>query len=147
MNKGSFCKNESYERMKKVIGSNAFNYINVLNKAAGASYLRNTVISNNIANSDTPNFKRSDINFEDYLKQELVDGFGNMDQKIAGVDLSNLNATVYEDQSTLSYRLDGNNVDIDVEEANLAQTQIRYYTLLDAMTQEFSRIRMVLNRS
>lgn len=130
-----------------MIGSNVYNYINVLNKAAGASYLRNEVISNNIANQDTPNFKRSDISFETYLKQELADGFGNMDQKIAGVDLSNLNATVYEDQSTLSYRLDGNNVDIDVEEANLAENQIRYYTLLDSMTQEFSRIKMVLNRN
>lgn len=109
--------------------------------------MRNEVLSNNLANVDTPNFKRSDISFENYLKQELVSGFGNMDQKIAAVDLSNLNATVYVDQSTLSYRLDGNNVDIDMEEANLAENQIRYYTLLDSMTQEFSRIKMVLNRN
>lgn len=51
------------------------------------------------------------------------------------------------DQKELSYRLDGNNVDVDVENANLAQNSIRYYTLLDSITQEFSRIRMVLNRN
>lgn len=70
-----------------------------------------------------------------------------MDQAVAGVDLSKLNVTTYVDQKELSYRLDGNNVDVDVENANLAQNSIRYYTLLDSITQEFSRIRMVLNRN
>lgn len=129
-----------------MIGSNAYNYINVLNKAADACFKRNEVLANNLANVDTPNFKRSDINFECYLKKELSQGFGDMDQKVAGVNLSNLKTTIYEDQSNLSYRLDGNNVDVDTETANLAENQIRYYTLLDSMTQEFSRIRMVLNK-
>lgn len=128
-----------------MIGSNAYNYINVLNKAANASFLRNEVLVNNLANVDTPDFKRSDISFENYLKQELTSGnLTAMDKAVANVDLSKMNATVYEDQSELSYRLDGNNVDIDTESANLAENQIRYYTLLESMTQEFSRIRAVL---
>ena len=106
-------------------------------------------ISNNLANVSTPGFKRSDIAFEDYLKKELSSAGTNvfMDQAVAGVDLSKLNVTTYVDQKELSYRLDGNNVDVDVENANLAQNSIRYYTLLDSITQEFSRIRMVLNRN
>ena len=36
-----------------MINSNAFDYINVLDKAADASWLRNEVIANNIANVDT----------------------------------------------------------------------------------------------
>ncbi|MHB8131035.1 MAG: flagellar basal body rod protein FlgB [Mobilitalea sp.] len=47
-----------------MIGSNAFNYINVLDKAADASWQRNEVISNNIANVDTPGYKRKDVQFE-----------------------------------------------------------------------------------
>ncbi|MHB8131034.1 MAG: flagellar basal body rod protein FlgB [Mobilitalea sp.] len=58
--------------------------------------------------------------------------------------MNSLDATVYTDNASLSYRLDGNNVDIDTESANLAENQIRYYTLLDSMTQEFSRIKTVL---
>lgn len=129
-----------------MVGSNVYNYINVLNKAANASFLRNEVLSNNIANVDTPHFKRSDISFEQYLKSELSATGSNMDQAVAGVNLDKLKATVYVDQKELSYRLDGNNVDIDVEQANLAENQIRYYTLLDSMSQEFSRIKMVLNK-
>lgn len=126
-----------------MIGSNAFNYINILDKASDASWVRNEVISNNIANVDTPNYKRKDIEFENYLAREL-EGRGSLDQKVANARLSSLNATSYTDHAELSYRLDGNNVDIDTENAYLAENQIRYYTLLDSMSQEFSRIKTVL---
>lgn len=126
-----------------MIGSNAYNYINILDKASDASWVRNEVISNNISNVDTPNYKRKDIEFEGYLAKEL-EGSGSLDKKVANAKLSALNATGYTDHAELSYRLDGNNVDIDTESANLSENQIRYYTLLDAMTQEFSRIRMAL---
>ncbi len=127
-----------------MIGSNAFNYINVLGKAANASWKRNEVISNNIANVDTPGFKRNDVQFESYL-QDALTGDGSLDEKIANANLNSLDATVYTDNANLSYRLDGNNVDIDTESAYLAENQIRYYALLDSMTQEFSRIKTVLN--
>jgi flagellar basal-body rod protein FlgB len=130
-----------------MIGSNAFNYINVLSKAADASSIRHGIISNNIANNDTPNYKRKDIEFQTYLAQELSSGSGNLDQKVANANLNDINTTVYTDHSSLSYRLDGNNVDIDTESANLAENQIRYYTLLTSMTQEFSRIRSVLTNN
>lgn len=133
-----------------MIGSNAFNYINVLNKAADASWLRNEVIANNIANVDTPDYKRKDIFFEDYLKGELTKdtfGHGDLNKAVANVNLSKLQTTIYTDQSSLSYRYDGNNVDINTENANLAENQIKYYTLLDSMSQEFSRIKSVLSNT
>ena len=42
-----------------MINSNAFSYINVLDRAADASWTRETVIGNNIANVDTPGYKRT----------------------------------------------------------------------------------------
>lgn len=126
-----------------MIGSNAFNYINLLDKAADASWKRNEVIANNIANVDTPGYKRKDVQFEAYLQRELL-GDGSLDHRVANVDLKNLDATIYTDHANLSFRLDGNNVDIDTESANLAENQIRYYALLDSMTQEFSRLKSVL---
>lgn len=126
-----------------MIGSNAFNYINVLDKAADASFLRQTVISNNIANVDTPNYKRKDVTFESYLQNQL-DGNGFLASKVANVNLSKLQSSIYTDQKELSYRFDGNNVDIDTEEAYSAETQVKYYMLLESMTQEFSRLRTVL---
>ncbi|BCN31539.1 flagellar basal body rod protein FlgB [Anaeromicropila herbilytica] len=126
-----------------MIGTGAFNYLNVLNKAADASWKRNEVISNNIANVDTPNYKRQDVQFESYLMEELAGG-DSLDKSVANADMSALTATTYTDNSNLSYREDGNNVDIDTENSYLAQNQIKYYTVLDSMNQEFSRIKTVL---
>ena len=128
-----------------MIGSNAFNYINVLDKAADASWKRNEVINNNIANVDTPGYKRKDVQFESYLMSALV-GDDSLDKRVAEANLNRLNAGIYTDYAGLSYRLDGNNVDIDTESANLAENQIRYYALLDSMTQEFNRLKAVLQR-
>jgi flagellar basal-body rod protein FlgB len=126
-----------------LINSNAYNYINILDKAADASLKRNELISNNIANVDTPGYKRKDIQFQTYLMNEMM-GNGSLDQKVAGANLNSLEASVYTDHVSLSYRLDGNNVDIDTESASLAENQIRYYALLDSMSQEFSRIKTAL---
>ena len=132
-----------------MIGSDAYNYINVLNKAAGASWTKNEIIANNIANVDTPDYKRKDLNFESLLSEALSDTSlhtKNMDKKVANLNVSALKPDVYTEYSTLSYRYDGNNVDIDTEQAYLADNQIKYYTLLDSMSQEFNRLKMVLNK-
>lgn len=129
-----------------MISSGAYNYINVLEKAADASWTRNSLISNNIANVDTPGYKRKDIHFEDYLLNAVSDG-ESLDDDIADVDLDTLTATTYTDYGTVSYRLDGNNVDIDTENVELAKNQIKYYTMLDSISQEFSRLKSVMKTS
>ena len=127
-----------------MIGSDAYNYINVLNKAADASWLRNNVITNNLANVDTPGYKRKDVQFESYLKAAMIKG-GSLDKRVDSINLNGLNGSIYTDYASLSYRLDGNNVDIDTENSYLAENQIKYYALLDAMSQEFSRLKTVIN--
>jgi len=129
-----------------MINSNAFNYINVLTKAAGASWKRNEVIANNIANVSTPGYKRKDVRFESLLMSALT-GDNSLDKRVSRVRLDRIEPQVYTDYSNLSYRLDGNNVDIDTETANLAENQIRYYALMDSITQEFNRLKMVLQNN
>ncbi|MGN0506791.1 MAG: flagellar basal body rod protein FlgB [Lachnospiraceae bacterium] len=131
-----------------MIGSDAYNYINVLNKAASASWKKNEIIANNLANVDTPDYKRKDLDFESLLADALSDsGTENLDSKVANLQLSSLNPKVYTEYSNLSYRYDGNNVDVDTETSYLADNQIKYYTLLNSMTQEFNRLKMVLNKN
>lgn len=131
-----------------MIGSNAYNYINVLSKAADASWTRNEILSNNIANNDTPNYKRKDVSFENYLLEELAGGStSSLRKKVDDVDLSNLNATVYTEYSELSTRLDGNNVDINTENVELASNQIKYNALLDSINYEFNMLRTAMQKS
>ena len=126
-----------------MISTGAYNYINVLEKASIASQKRHEVLSNNIANGDTPNYKRQDVNFESVLNGAIHNG-DTLDEAVRNIELNTLNANVYTDNNSLSYRLDGNNVDIETENAYLAENQIRYYTLLDSISQEFSRLQSVI---
>lgn len=128
-----------------MIGSGAFNYINVLDRVADASWLRNEAISSNLSNKDTPNYKRKDVEFESYLRSALT-GDGSLDENVANLDLSTVNPSSYTEYSNLSYRYDGNNVDISTESAELAKNQIRYNTLIESVSQEFSRLKAVLTR-
>lgn len=131
-----------------MISSNAYNYINVLSKAADASWTRNEILTNNLANVDTPGYKRKDVTFESYLMEELTSGSNSsLRKKVDGIDLENIDEKVYTDYSNLSYRLDGNNVDIDTENVELASNQIRYSALLDSIKYEFNMLKAAMQNS
>ena len=128
-----------------MISTDAFSYINVLDKAADASWIRETLLTNNLANADTPGYKRQDIDFQAVLKKELGNyKYMNLDQKMNSVDLSKLNPEVYTDHGHFSYRLDRNNVDIDTEQVELASEQIKYQALTTSITSEFQRLQTVI---
>lgn len=124
-----------------MINSNAFSYINVLDRAADASWTRESAIANNVANVDTPGYKRQDVAFEDILKRELKSSKYNTLQKaVDQVSLDKLEGQVYTDYASYSYRLDGNNVDIDTENVELASEQLRYQTLTKVASEELTRM-------
>lgn len=130
-----------------MINSGIYNFVNVLDKAADASWTRNELISNNIANVDTPNYKREDLNFESVLSAELEGAdSGSLRETVANLDTSSLTASPYTDMAELSYRLDGNNVDIDTENVELASNQIKYQALIDSISTEFSMIKAAMVR-
>lgn len=130
-----------------MINTGIYNYIDVLDKGADACWTRNEVLSNNIANVDTPNYKRKDVAFSAYLEEALI-GSGSLDGRISQINtkLEEINCSVYTDNVNLSYRTDGNNVDISTENVYLAENQIRYNALIDSMKQEFGRIRTALGK-
>ena len=128
-----------------MINTNIYNYINVLDKAADAANTRNEVLANNIANVDTPNYKRKDVSFQNYLEQALI-GAEALDTRVSDVNthLSDFGGIVYTDSSVLSYRLDGNNVDIDTENAILAKNEIKYNGIIDSINKDFSNLKLVM---
>lgn len=128
-----------------MINTSAFDYINVLDKAADASWLRNDAIANNIANVDTPGYKRQDVSFENELKKALGGNrYKSMDSRVSDIETSSLDPKPYTDYANYSYRLDGNNVDIENENVMLAENQLKYQGLLTSMNQEFMNLQTVM---
>lgn len=129
------------------MSSGVFGYVNVLKSAADASWLREEVLTNNIANVDTPGYKRQDVEFATYLRAAISssgDVGSTLTQKINDVDLSKVRTRTYRDNTYLSYRLDGNNVDLATENVELAAEQINYNALIDSMNNEFTRMKAVI---
>ena len=127
--------------------SNVFDYTNILDKAADASWMRENVITNNIANIDTPGYKRQDVDFESVLQKALgKTKYSSLDKKVRELnqDLGKLTTTSYTDAANYSYRLDRNNVDENTENAELASESLRYQLLTTAITNNFSRMQTVL---
>ena len=127
--------------------TNVFDYTNILDKAADASWMRENVITNNIANIDTPGYKRQDVDFESVLQKALgKTKYSSLDTKVRELnqDLGKLTTTSYTDAANYSYRLDRNNVDENTENAELASESLRYQLLTTAITNNFSRMQTVL---
>ena len=102
---------------------NLFSSVNTLQKGLNASWLRNEVISNNIANVDTAGFKASHVRFEDLVAESVDSGEGEIKMAVTDENhmpasnrsqLDNIVPEVVTDEMT-SARLDGNNVSIDNE--------------------------------
>lgn len=128
-----------------MLSSGIYDYIDVMNKAADAAWLRETAISQNIANGDTPGYKRQDVDFQGALQRELGKmKYVSLDEKVSNIHLDHLNAQIYTDIENYSYRLDTNSVDPEQEYAELASTRINYNALIDSMTSEFQRIKSVI---
>jgi flagellar basal-body rod protein FlgB len=121
--------------------------VNLLTTAANASWAREEVLSNNIANVDTPNYKRQDIEFTTFLENALQRAGSDatsLTQRVSKLNYNDIAIRTYTDNSTLSYRLDGNNVDLSTENVELASEQLNYTGLVDSINNEFKRFGYVI---
>lgn len=131
-----------------MINSDAFSYVNLLDRTMDASCKRETIISNNLANIDTPSYKRKDLDFPTELKKALMKSkYTSIDNAVKSVTYSDIDDNIYVDHAKYSYRLDKNNVDVDTENVELASEQIRYQTLAKAETNEFKDFSVVTKSS
>ncbi|PIE77307.1 MAG: flagellar basal body rod protein FlgB [Clostridiales bacterium] len=124
-----------------------FNSIDMQRRALDASWLRQRVLSNNIANVDTPGYKRQDVDFESMLRDYMTTRKVQMtttDPRHIGVAANAaLQAHVTTDKST-SMRLDGNNVNIDVEMAAVAQNAIKYNAVTAQINGQIKRLKAAI---
>ena len=100
-------------------------------RAMSRATQRHALLTNNLANVNTPGYKRRDIDFNITLTEEQ-NKFGLLHQ---------------EDQPTTdtsSIRVDGNNVDLEREVMTMSETELRYQTLTDMTANYFSQLKSVI---
>lgn len=114
----------------------------LLRTALDVSSVRRDVISNNLANIDTKNFKRYDVNFESYLNSSVKPTTFKVTHD-KHIQIDNYNYKIVQDRGT-SMRSDGNNVDLDIEKANQAANTLMYNALIAAINNRFQMYSTVL---
>ncbi|KAI4453625.1 phosphoribosylamine--glycine ligase [Holotrichia oblita] len=111
----------------------------ILESGMQASVVRNEVIQNNIANVDTPGFKRSSVDFESILTDAL-----EITKSGGKLDLSRVKPVIVKEYANFSYRLDDNNVDIETEMVDLYQNSVKYDVMAESVMNNYKRINMVI---
>lgn len=119
-----------------------------MERSLDAASLRQKVTANNIANIDTPYFKRSDVRFEELLQQEM-DRFTIQGKRtdprhfpIGAQGATVSPQIVPDDQSVMNNNL--NNVDIDAEMSLLAKNQLRYNVIVQQVNHEIKQLRTAI---
>lgn len=133
--------------LEQIMNSSNFNY---LGRGLAAANLRQEVISNNIANVNTPNFKKSDVVFEELLAKEIgMDDSGRLplvrthDRHLPVGMIGGAKASIEEDDTT-TMRVDNNNVDIDIEMASLAKNQLYYNAMATELGGYVNKLKNVI---
>lgn len=117
--------------------------LNLLNKGLDGLWLRQQVTMENIANYSTPGYKSKFVDFENILRANL-DSIGKNTKSEVNekIDFSNI---IVQDNENQSLRLDGNNVDLEKENLQLAKTQLQYMYTLTEMNSYFSKLKSVIS--
>lgn len=118
--------------------------INAMNKDLDGLWARQQAISNNLANVETPGYKAQTVSFEDQLQAQLSNKSAT--EKETANNIKNIQPVTTESTDE-TFRLDGNGVDLEAENVEMARTQYNYMYTLRAMTDSFSRLKTVINGS
>lgn len=122
--------------------------MNMLERSLDAAALRQKVIADNVANVDTPYFKRSEVKFEELLQNEMKDqGFQGYrtDQRHFEIGRpAKLTPQVIQDNSTMINN-NLNNVDIDYEMSLMAKNQLRYNVMVQQVNGELKKLRTAID--
>jgi flagellar basal-body rod protein FlgB len=103
--------------------------IEIINENLNRYVSKLEIVTNNIANIETPNYKRREIVFEDVLEEAKLQLRTSNEKHIKGIKSSYSNGKIITDQSSPS-RADGNNVVLEKEIKDLNEIQLMYQALI-----------------
>lgn len=119
--------------------------ISNLERGLDFSAIKHKAIAQNIANVDTPNYKAKSVNFKEFLndaKQSTISAY-RTNEKHFDFQVQSRSQGVFK-YTNFKYSENGNGVDMDKEQANLATNQIYYNALVDRMNGKLNTLQTVI---
>ncbi|WP_409292266.1 flagellar basal body rod protein FlgB [Peribacillus sp. SCS-37] len=119
--------------------------INTLERALDYSSLKQKVISQNIANADTPNYKAKDVSFKEILQQEQGSSVKAYRTNPKHFNfLAGSGQTGVFTRNDVQYNHNGNSVDVDKEMSSLAENQIYYNAVAQQISGKFQTLQSII---
>ncbi|MDF2685016.1 MAG: hypothetical protein K0S55_197 [Clostridia bacterium] len=115
--------------------------IGLIQKNLDAVWLRKETIANNIANNETPGYKSKYVEFEQQLKNALN---RSVSKDSLQKELENIKPKILQNDNTTA-KEDGNNVDLDAENIEMARTQLQYEYLIRVLNTQMNNIKYAIN--
>ena len=110
--------------------------IDIVGAGIKAESLRQKAIANNVANLQTPGYRRVDVNFQDLFAKAL-DSSGS-------VDLSNVEAEIYQPQNTV-VKSNGNDVSLETEVGEMVKNNLRHKTYIRFLQKKYQQIDLAMD--
>lgn len=117
-----------------------------IENALNYSSLKQKVISQNIANVDTPNYKAKDVSFKETFQRAVNGSLEANKNDARHFDFKDRPSSAQSVviQKNVSYNNNGNSVDLDKEMSDLAANQIYYNAMVERMSGKFSSLQNVI---
>lgn len=118
------------------------NSITMMDKSMDYLWKRQEIITDNIANVDTPGYKKKRLEFEETFRSKLkaAAALGKRDEVKQAIQTTGYQV-IEEPHIT---RADGNGVNADVEYTDLTRTTLHYQYLSRAVSDDITRYRSVI---
>lgn len=121
-----------------------FKIVDQLSQGLDITALRHKILSNNLANANTPQYRRSDVDFEFYMTRNSSIPMMTTNQRhLTTRTNSGARAAIVEDHST-TMRTDGNNVDVEREMVFLMENQLHYQAMVDILNRNLGVLRTAI---
>jgi flagellar basal-body rod protein FlgB len=111
--------------------------IAILEAGIKAEGLRQKAIANNVANLETPGYRRIDVKFEELLAKSL--------DSAGAVDLSEVGPEIYQPKNT-PVRSNGNDTTLETEVSAMIKNSLRYKTYIRLLNQKYKKIEMAIGK-
>ena len=124
--------------MSRILNSTS---MSLLEKGLDAVWLRQQVIANNIANSATPGYKSQRLEFESLLEEKITQA--GSDDAARRDAISETQPQIVRNENTITQE-DGNNVDLDYENIEMARAQMQYAYMTSSINSQINRLKYVI---
>ena len=112
------------------------NIADFLEAGLRAESLRQKAIANNIANFQTPRYRRIDVRFEELLAKAL--------DSPGGAEVSEIEPEIYQPKET-AVKSNGNDVNLETEVGEMVKNSLRHKAFIRLLNKKYRQIELAMN--